>query len=170
MRQLAFRQRRNPGRRPGSAAEGVTRRSRVPASGRGVMSEGSALDPRELLRLLAEQQANISQLQRLVIEHVLAEAGPEAIAVAPCSPTTSVPTRSEPMPAIVVARMPSEAPPAGGSGVTANEPEQAPATMPDSNAESVDAPDESVKTVRDAAAASGASDQPAPPDSPFGEA
>jgi len=50
------------------------------------MSEGSALDPRELLRLLAEQQANISQLQRLVIEHVLAEARPEAIPDVPARP------------------------------------------------------------------------------------
>ena len=128
------------------------------------MSEGSALDPRELLRLLAEQQANISQLQRLVIEHVLAEARLEAIAVAASSPTTAVPTGSEPMPAIVVAPMPTEPLPPGGSGVTANEPEQTPETMPDTNADSAE-------TVQDAPTPSGApSDQPAPADSPFGEA
>ena len=44
------------------------------------MSDGAALDTRELLRLLAEQQATITQLQRLVIEHVLAEGRPGAAA------------------------------------------------------------------------------------------
>ena len=37
------------------------------------MSHGSALDVRELLRLLAEQQASLVKLQQLVVEHVLSE-------------------------------------------------------------------------------------------------
>src|SRR5262249_41952490 len=88
-----------------------------------------------------------------------------------CSPTAAM-TMSEPMPAIVVAPMLAEPSPSGGAGVTANEPEQTPATMPDSNADSVEAAeDDSAETVQDATAPSGApSDQPAPADSPFGEA
>jgi len=79
---------------------------------------------------------------------------------------------SEPMPAIVVVPMLAEPSPSGGAGVTANEPEQMPATMPDSNADSVEAAeDDSAETVQDAPTPSGApSDQPAPADSPFGEA
>jgi hypothetical protein len=42
------------------------------------MREGSAVDPRELLKPLAEQQADLTQLQRLVIEHTLAEVRLEA--------------------------------------------------------------------------------------------
>jgi hypothetical protein len=37
------------------------------------VSTGSALDVRELLRLLAEQQASFVKLQQLVVEHVLSE-------------------------------------------------------------------------------------------------
>jgi hypothetical protein len=35
------------------------------------VSQGSALDVRELLRLIAEQQASLGKLQQLVVEHVL---------------------------------------------------------------------------------------------------
>ena len=37
------------------------------------MSQASALDVRELLRLIAEQQASLGKLQQLVVEHVLNE-------------------------------------------------------------------------------------------------
>ena len=37
------------------------------------MSKGSVLDARELLRLIAEQQASLGKLQQMVIEHVLSE-------------------------------------------------------------------------------------------------
>jgi hypothetical protein len=40
------------------------------------VSRGSALDVRELLRLLAEQQASLGKLQQLVVEHVLSESEP----------------------------------------------------------------------------------------------
>lgn len=35
------------------------------------MNEGSALDVRELLRRIAEQQASLVKLQQLALEHVL---------------------------------------------------------------------------------------------------
>ncbi|HLZ30478.1 MAG TPA: hypothetical protein VKV73_24435 [Chloroflexota bacterium] len=40
------------------------------------MSNGSTLDVRELLRLIAEQQASFVKLQQLVVEHVLSESQP----------------------------------------------------------------------------------------------
>jgi hypothetical protein len=43
---------------------------RAPASGSGGVSQGSALDVRELLHLIAEQQASLGELQQLVVENV----------------------------------------------------------------------------------------------------
>jgi hypothetical protein len=40
------------------------------------VSTGSALDVRELLPLIAEQQASLGKLQQLVVEHVLSESQP----------------------------------------------------------------------------------------------
>jgi hypothetical protein len=40
------------------------------------VSNGSTLDVRELLRLIAEQQASFVRLQQLVVEHVLSESQP----------------------------------------------------------------------------------------------
>ena len=40
------------------------------------MSQASALDVRELMRLIAEQQASLAKLQQLVVEHVLSEFQP----------------------------------------------------------------------------------------------
>ena len=79
------------------------------------MSDGAALDTRELLRLLVEQQATITQLQRLVIEHVLAEVRPLAAA----DPPTAL--RSELMPASIPA--PAEPAPSEESHVALAEPE-----------------------------------------------
>jgi hypothetical protein len=42
------------------------------------MSKGSALDVRELLRLIAEQQGTLVKLQQLVVDHVLSESQPRA--------------------------------------------------------------------------------------------
>ena len=65
---------RRRGRRPtGSPA----RRAGVPAGGSSFMSEGAALDTRELLRLMCEQQATLGKLQQLVFEYVLADTRPD---------------------------------------------------------------------------------------------
>jgi hypothetical protein len=37
------------------------------------VNKGSAMDVRELLRLIAKQQASLGKLQQLVVEHVLNE-------------------------------------------------------------------------------------------------
>jgi len=66
------------------------------------MSQGPALDIRELLRLLTEQQATLSRLQRLVIDHVLAESRPGVLVATPSSPiAAAAPTTPEPTTAAV---------------------------------------------------------------------
>jgi hypothetical protein len=55
----------------------LARRARVPAGGPGGTSEGSARNVREVLRLIAEQQATLGKLQQLVVEHVLGENRPD---------------------------------------------------------------------------------------------
>jgi hypothetical protein len=100
------------------------------------VSTSSALDVRELLRLLAEQQASLVKLQQLVVEHVLADSQPDSSTihtppappasdlvaaidasnvVSPAQETPSDPdlarsTESEPVPAA-----PDSAPPESGA-------------------------------------------------------
>ncbi|MBV9600976.1 MAG: hypothetical protein JOZ87_29525 [Chloroflexi bacterium] len=136
------------------------------------MSQGSALDPLELLRLLAEQQANISQLQRLVIEHVLSEVRPGAVPATPSSPATVASTTREPPPVPVEHAIP------GGSSVASAE--AAPATsvaiVPDTvlSAEPVEADSadvgDSTPTNSEPPPDHTSSTQPTQADSPFGEA
>ena len=63
----------------GAITEPLTGRPRVPASGSGGISQGSALDVRELLQLIAERQASLGKLRQLVVENVLAHSQPDSI-------------------------------------------------------------------------------------------
>ena len=56
------------------------------------MSDGAALDVRELLRLMCEQQATLSKLQQLVFEYALSETRPDLVT----GSTPVVPAVNEP--------------------------------------------------------------------------
>ena len=62
------------------------------------MSQASALDVRELLRLIAEQHASLGKLQQLVVEHVLSESqpGPSTVNTSPPAANDLVATRDAP--------------------------------------------------------------------------
>ena len=128
------------------------------------MSDGAVLDTRELLRLLVEQQATITQLQRLVIEHVFAEVRPLAAADPPAT------LRSEPMPASVPA--PAEPAPSEASHVAPTEPETEPSSTGIGADKSVgfDGDDTAAAGNVNAPSASETTpDSPVPADSPLGE-
>ena len=133
------------------------------------MSERPALDIRELLRLLADQQAALSQVQRLVIEYVLAENRPGASAVVLSPPRATALTDPEPTPTIGPSPAPAGPAPAVGSGAASTDPESAaaPSTVSDGSIGSAETAD---KNIEAPAAAEAPVDQPAPADSPFGEA
>jgi hypothetical protein len=132
------------------------------------MSGGAALDTRELLRLLVEQQATITQLQRLVIEHVLAEARPGA------ATDTTAALRAEPMPSSVPAPAPAEPAATEERYVASNEPETASsstAIVADASADSNESGDDTPAdgNVNTASASEATPDPPVPADSPLGE-
>jgi hypothetical protein len=132
------------------------------------VSEGAALDTRELLRLLVEQQSTITQLQRLVIEHVLAEDKPVAAADPPAAP------RSEPAPASIPAPAPEAPAPSEERHVASNQPEPASSSAPIVFDASVDSPESSVEAAVEgndnaSPASEPTRDLPAPADSPLGE-
>ena len=132
------------------------------------MSDGAALDTRELLRLLVEQQATITQLQRLVIEHVLAEGRPGAAA------DTTAALRPEPTPASVPAPAPAEPAPSEERHVASNEPEPASASaaiVADRSAGSAESGDDTAAdgNVNAPSASETTRDPPVPADSPLGQ-
>ena len=134
------------------------------------MSEGSALNVRELLRLIAEQHATLVKLQQLVVEHVLVESRPGptpgVVVVAPAATDAA----SDPM---VIPPQPATLAPADQGHATSSEPEAVPspaastkpvlensAALPDAPAAIPPAPEEPTS-----------SPLPTPStDSPFGDA
>jgi hypothetical protein len=132
------------------------------------MSEGSALNVRELLRLIAEQQATLVKLQQLVVEHVLAESRPGptpgVVVVAPAVTDAA----SDPM---VVPPQPATLAPADQHQATSSEPEAVPSpaasTKPEKGAALPDAPAAIPPPPEESASAP----PPTPStDSPFGDA
>jgi hypothetical protein len=137
------------------------------------MSEGSALNVREVLRLIAEQQATLGKLQHLVVEHVLGETRPDSAPgstqVAHAANDLVVAAASPP---IVMQHMPETRTPTAQDDIstTESEPDNPPPgdpTPPGNGAALPDAP----------AATPPPSDEPpsipsptAPMDSPFGDA
>jgi hypothetical protein len=98
------------------------------------VSDGSGLDVRELMRLIAEQQASLASLQQLVVEHVLSESQPGPSTVN----TSSAPTASD----LVATRdTPNVVPsadeaPSGPDIVHSTKPEPIPAVLASSPPES----------------------------------
>jgi hypothetical protein len=132
------------------------------------VSDSAALDTRELLRLLVEQQATITQLQRLVIEHVLAEGRPGAAA------DTTAALGSEPTPASVTAPAPADPAPAEERHAAPNEAEAASASaviVADRSAGSAEGGDGTAVdgNINAPSASETTRDPPVPADSPLGE-
>jgi hypothetical protein len=131
------------------------------------MSGAGALDTRELLRLLVEQQATITQLQRLVIEHVLAEARPGAVS------ETTAPLSAEPMSSSVPATAPPELTLSEERNLASNEsevPSSSTAIVADRSEDSDGSDDTAADgSVNPPSGSETTPDAPVPADSPLGE-
>jgi hypothetical protein len=133
------------------------------------VSQASALDVRELLRLIAEQQASLAKLQQLVVEHVISQSqpGPSTVNTSPAPAASDlVGTRDAPNVVSSADEVPSDP-----DVVRLTEPEPLPAalasTPPESGAVLPDPPDATPPP-----AAELPSPSPAPTastDSPFGD-
>jgi hypothetical protein len=136
------------------------------------VSTGSALDARELLQLLAEQQASLVRLQQLVVEHVLSESQLDPSTVN----TSSAPAASDLVAAIDASNVfsPAYERPSDTEVVRSTEPEQAPAALASTPAESgALVSDPLVATPQPPKKLPSPSPSPAPTasaDSPFGDA
>jgi hypothetical protein len=130
------------------------------------VSQASALDVRELLRLLAEQQASLAKLQQLVVEHLLSESQP-----GPSSVNTS-PATTDPVAPIDASNVvgPADETPSDQKVVGSTEPEPSPAetasTPPEGEAVLSDAPDTTPPRPEELPSPSAPS---VSTDSPFGE-